>query len=176
MKVLRTAEKQIGSFFKGMPALPKQSKETLVQAMPWVALIFGVLQLVAAYWLVQAVRTFEALSYVTNSLAQYYSGTTVGLSVMDRSIMYVGVGLLVVDGVILLMAYPHLKKRARWGWDLLFIASLLNVVYAVVSAFMAQRGGPGSLFFGLIGSAVGFYLLFQIKDSYLGHSSSPKAV
>lgn len=176
MSALQTAEKQIGSFFKNMPALPKQSKEALVKAWPWIALVFGVLQLLAAYWLVQSARAVENLNQLTNALSQYYSGATVGLSAMDKSVIYLGVGILIIDGVILLMAYPHLKQRARRGWDLLFIASLINVVYAVISAFMAYRGGVGSLFFGVLSSAIGFYLLFQVREFYGSHASRSTSV
>jgi hypothetical protein len=72
--------------------------------------------------------------------------------------------------VILLMAYPHLVKRARRGWDLLFLGSLLNVVYSLVSVFIDGRGFSNFLL-SLVGSAIGFYLLFQIKDRYKTHTA-----
>lgn len=170
MGALQTAEKQLRGLFKGMPPLPKQSKDGLVKAWPIIAIVFGVLQVAAAYWLFQATRVVEAYNELVNSLSAYYTGSEVGLSSMDRTVMYLGVALLLVDGVILLMAYPHLQKRTRRGWDLLFLAALINAVYAVVSAFMAQRGGAGSLLFGLLSSAAGFYLLFQVKDHYAGRA------
>lgn len=173
MGVLQTAEKQIGSFFQGVPSLPKQSKDALVKAWPWIALVFGVLQVVAAYWLYRATQVVDAFNNLANSLSQYYTGTGVGLTAMDKTIMYLGVILLLVDGVILLMAYPALKRRERRGWDLLFLGALINLAYAVVSAFMdTARGGADSLIFGLISSAIGFYLLFQVRDAYTGRSTS----
>jgi hypothetical protein len=63
------------------------------------------------------------------------------------------------------MAYPALVKRERRGWDLLFLGSLLNVLYSVVTIFINGRG-MGSFLSGLIGSALAFYLLFQVREKY----------
>jgi len=172
MAFLQSAEKQVGGLFKGMPQMSKQSKESLVNAWPLIALVIGVLQLWAAWILWQAASWVDRLSDFANQIA-VYTGGHAGISSTDKTIMYLGIILLVVDAVILLMAYPQLKARARRGWDLLFLGSLIYAVYAVVTLFMARNGGVGSFIFNLLGSGVGFYLLFQVRELYKGGTPNP---
>lgn len=160
MTSLKSIETKLNDVFKGLPPLPNNGKESLVKAWPWIALIFGVLQLLAAYSLWRLASFVERL----NSWVTYYTATS-PLSATDKAIIYLGVVVLLVDAVILLMAYPHLKTRNRRGWDLLFLGALINVVYGVVQIFINDRG-IGSFIFSLLGSAIGFYLLFQVRDKY----------
>ncbi|MCE7936842.1 hypothetical protein DYH10_03615 [Candidatus Saccharibacteria bacterium CPR2] len=167
MSALKGLEDKLAEAFKGFPQLPKNAKEGLVNFFPWLALIFGVLQLVAAWSLWGLTRISSRWLDVTND---YYKAVTgrdygIGLSSTDKMIIYIGLIVLVVDAVILLMAYPHLKTRARRGWELLFLGSVINVVYSVVTIFIDGRG-IGSFLLSLIGSAVGFYLLYQVRDYY----------
>lgn len=165
MTALKQLESTIGGLFKGAPSLPESSKKSLVGAWPWIALIFGVLQLLAALGLWNLVRYVERISEVGSTLSLYYTGQSVGLSSFDKTVVYFAIAVLVVDAVILLKAYPELKKRTSRGWDLLFLGAFINAVYAVVSLFIDDRG-VGSFIFSVIGSAIGFYLLFQVKDKY----------
>lgn len=160
MTSLQTIESRLQKLFKDLPPLPANAKESLVKAWPWIALVFGILQLLAAYSLWRLTSFVERL----NSLITYYTAAS-PLSATDKMIIYLGVIVLLVDAVILLMAYPHLKTRSRRGWDLLFLGALINVAYGVVQIFISGRG-VGSFIFSLIGSAVGFYLLFQVQDKY----------
>lgn len=165
MTVVKQLEKTIEGVFKSAPPLPANAKTSLVTAWPWIALIFGILQLLAAFGLWGIVTTAER---VVNTYASIYSGQTL-LSGFDKLVIYLGIAVLVLDAVILLKAYPELKKQTRKGWDLLFLGSLVNLAYALVSLFINQRG-VGSFLFSLLGSAVGFYLLFQVRDRYKSHT------
>lgn len=165
MAALKKAEQSLQDVFKGLPPLPANAKESLAKAWPWLALVFGVLQLAAAWALWRLTQVTQALSDFANSLSVYYTGRTVGLSSLDKTLIYLGLAVLVVDAVILLMAYPELKKRTARGWDLLFLGALLNLLYAVLTIFIDGRG-MGSFIFSLLGSGVGFYLLFQVREKY----------
>lgn len=160
MTSLKSIETKLQDVFKGLPPLPNNAKESLVKAWPWIALVFGILQLLAAYSLWRLTSFVERL----NTLVTYYTAAS-PLSATDKMVIYLGVIVLLVDAVILLMAYPHLKTRNRRGWDLLFLGALINVAYGVVQIFISGRG-VGSFVFSLIGSTVGFYLLFQVQDKY----------
>lgn len=165
MSVVKQLETTIEGLFKSAPPMPENAKKSLVNAWPWIALVFGVLQLLVALGLWGIVSAAERAVNVANTYSMIYAGQTVSLSALDKTAIYLGLIVLVVDAVILLRAYPELKKRTRRGWDLLFLGSLLNLLYAVVSLFINQRG-VGSFVFSLLGSAVGFYLLFQVKSHY----------
>jgi Na+/melibiose symporter-like transporter len=155
-------------WFKAAPKLPENGKEGLAKAFPWIALIFGVLQLWAAWglWVV-----YDRADRVLDLFSVYYD---VGYTGMDRTMIFVGIAVLAIDAVILLMAWPKLSKRERGGWDLLYLGALLNLVYAVVSLFIDNRG-VGSFIFSLIGSAIGFWLLFQVREKFGGKPAAPKA-
>lgn len=165
MGILRQAEDKIGNIFKDAPALSPSSKETLVKVWPWLALIFGILQLSAAWGLWRLARWTSVFSDYANEFSRIYTGRTVGLEASDKFLIYLGIIILLVDAVILLMAFPELKKRARRGWELLFLGSLINVAYSVLTIFIHGRGF-GTFIFSLIGSVIGFYLLFQVRDKY----------
>lgn len=165
MAALDKAEDSLAKIFKDLPQLPDSSKEGLAKVWPWLALIGGVLQLFAALALWRLADWADRVTDVANSLSVYYTGYSVGPTGFEKSIIYLGVAVLLVDAVILLMAFPKLQKRLRSGWNLLFLASLLNVVYAVLQIFTFQRGF-GNFIFSLLGTAIGFYLLFQVREKF----------
>lgn len=165
MSALQKAEESLGKLFKDLPPLPDSSREGLAKVWPWLALIGGVLQLFAALALWRLASWADRVTDLANSLSVYYTGYTTGPTGLEKTVIYLGVVMLVVDAVILLMAFSKLRLRQRAGWNLLFLASLINLVYGVLQIFTFQRGF-GSFIFSLLGSAVVFYLLFQVKDKF----------
>lgn len=165
MSTLSQLEKQIGDLYKSAPALPADAKKSLVNAWPWIALVFGIIQILVAMGLWGTITAAERAINVANVYSAIYAGNVIDLTGLEKTVIYASIAVLVVDAVILLKAYPHLKKHAKRGWDLLFLGSLINVAYAVMSVFIDGRGVP-TLIFSLLGSAIGFYLLFQVKSSY----------
>jgi uncharacterized membrane protein YccC len=74
---------------------------------------------------------------------------------------------LAAQAALYIAAFSGLNERAKRGWDLLFYGALLNIAYAVVSLF-TDYDKVGHFLGALVGSAIGFYLLFQIREFYLG--------
>lgn len=175
MSLLKKAEDSLADIYKGAPKMSDSSQETVVKVWPWLALIGGALQLLSAFWLFSWARTADSWVNYANDVSVAFGGSPV---VDSRWSVWVwlAIAVLVVDGVILLLAYPKLVKRLKAGWDLLLLAGLINVAYAVVSLFLDGRGGIGSLVWSLLVSAVMFYLLFAVRGKYkgAGHSSAPK--
>ncbi len=176
MSALETIENKMATAFKDVPALPDSSKEALAKVWPWLALIGGVLQLLAALALYHLANYASRVIDLANSLSAYYSGQPVGPSSFDKTLIYLGVLMLVVDAVILLLAFPKLQKREKGGWNLLFLGALINLVYGVVQIFTYNRG-IGSFVGSLIGSLIAFYLLFQVREKFGGKkvSAGPSA-
>lgn len=128
-------------FVKKAPGLSGKVKEWLVKAIPWLALIFGIIAvpgllaafgfgaITAPFWILGGGRTVGYLVGVLTSLAQV---------------------------VMQLMAVSFLFKKAIKGWQLLYWGTLLGLV----SAIFHISG------FGIIMSAVSLYLLYQIKSYY----------
>lgn len=175
MSSLKQLETKLSPMFRGMPAMPNESKESLVKAWPWIALILGVIQLLLARGLWNLIHRANILSDYVNGYYQAITGRKVGLSGFDKSMLYLGMIVLLVDAVIYLMAFPKLQKRQRGGWDLVFMAAVVNLVYAVLSLFLNGQG-IGSFLGSLVASFVGFYLLFQVRDKYSsGSAPTPTA-
>lgn len=166
MELVHKAEKALEPLFSGLPSLPKDTKKGLAGIWPWLALIAGVLQLLAAWWLFDWARNADKWIDATNTFLRAYGADTINSGL--TAWVWIGIILLAIDGVILLLAYPKLKNGKKLGWDLLFLGALINLVYGVASLFIDGRGGLGSLLWALIGSALGFYLLFQVREHFGG--------
>ncbi len=166
MEMLSKLETMLAGVYKATPKLSGNAKKSIVNIWPWVALIFGILQLWAAYGLWHWGRDVNKVADVFNS----YLGTNT--IVHHLNIFYwISLVVLAFTGVLLLMAYPGLKAHAKSGWNLLFYSALLNGVYGIFSAFN-NYGGVGSLVIQLIVSAIVLYFLFQIRDQYGGAKSA----
>lgn len=161
MELVKKADKSLADVFKDAPKLPSNAKETLVKIWPFLALIFGILQLFVAWGLYDLTRS-------VNNIATYFGtvlDVSIGYSGRDKFFIYLGVAILVVEALIMLKAYPKLVKRRKAGWDLLFLGALLNVVYGMVNLFISGRG-IGDFLMSLLASVLGFYLLYQVKEKY----------
>ena len=165
MKVVNQADALIAPLFKSAPKLSDKAKDTLASWWPWIALIVGVIQLFDAWALWKLASATNALTDYANQVSRALTGKSAGISSFDKNMIYVGVVLIAVDAVILLMAFPKLQKRLKAGWDLLFLGALVNLAYAVFSIFINGRG-VGSFISSLIGSAIAFWLLYQVRDRF----------
>lgn len=171
MKQLEQVEKSLSGLFKDLPSIPKNSRDAIVNIMPWIALVFGVVQVLFAIGVWRLADVVDRTADLVNTYAAYYTVPAAHISAFDRSVIYLGAVVLLVEGIIGILAYKALAARQRRGWDLVFLAALINVLYAVLSIFINGRGF-GSFIMSLLGSAIGFYLLFQIKSAYTNKSAA----
>lgn len=125
-------------FYKQVPNLPDSIREVLVKIAPWLALIFGILGVIAG---------LGALGFSPVAL----------LGGVDASMIVLLTGVVsIVASILMLMAYPKLVKKQYKGWELLFWSEVVSVVSAVVTLSIGS----------VLGILIGFYLLFQIKSYY----------
>lgn len=139
--------KPLENMYKSAPALPVSAKELLVSFAPWVALIFGALTLLAG---VGGLGVFTVLS----PFAALYGGVGYSAFLIVSSI------IVVVEGVVMLLAFSPLKKRLMRGWNLMVWTEVLALLSSVVTLRV------GSIVGAVIGAAIAFYLLFQMKSYY----------
>jgi len=130
--------KWMEDLFKKLPNLPTGGREVLVKIAPWIALIFGILGIIAG---------IVALGF--SPLAM--------LGGLNSSFIVLLTGVVaIVSSVLMLMAYPKLAKKEYKGWVLLFYSEVVGVVSAILSLSIGS----------IIGVIIGFYLIFQIKSYY----------
>jgi hypothetical protein len=166
---LARLETKMADWFKS-PKMPAGAVKTISEWAPWLALIFGVLSLWAAWTLWHWAHAIDKVSDSLNSFCNSYAidaGACVSTGTRLSFWVWLGIIFLVVEGVLYLLAYPGLKARSKQGWNYLFYGALVNLVYAVVSLFTDYNGG-GHFIGALIGSAVAFWILFQIRGNYHG--------
>ena len=151
MDVLDTQAKQLSrpleDAYAKVPALPANIRELIVTIAPWLSLIFGVLMVLTG---IGGLGLFTALSPFT----ALYGGVGYSVFLMISSVV------IIVQGVLMLLAFSPLKKRALRGWNLLFWSEVLAVVSSVVSLRV------GSVVWAIVGAAIALYFLFQMKSYY----------
>lgn len=125
------------------PSIPENIKEIIVKFSPWLALIFFVLSLPAILFALGIGTIFTPFSYL--------GGLRVGMSYTIGMIFTAAV--LVIEAI----AIPGLFKRKISAWKLLFYASLLSGIQALISF---NLGGL------IIGTGLSLYILFQVRSYY----------
>ncbi|HVZ59009.1 MAG TPA: hypothetical protein VG935_04640 [Patescibacteria group bacterium] len=126
-------------WFKKAPDLPLNIKQVLVNITPWIALIFGVLGIVAGLGEI-GVSPLALFGGIHNSVLVLIAGV-----------------LAVIASVFLLLAYPKTKALKAAGWRYLFWSAAISVLATLIT---------GSIIGAIIGGLIKFYLLFQIKSYY----------
>lgn len=142
--------------------LPKAAREWIVKVSPWLALIGGVLSLWASWSFWRAGHYVNQWVDWANTLSAAYGGervTHLGL------MWYVSLIVLLVQAVLMLLAFPGLRDRKKVGWNLVFYSSLVSIVVGVVQLFVSGYGF-GNLIGTLIGAAIGMFILFQVRSYY----------
>ena len=167
-------EKYLHGLYKNAPALPRNVRDSLAKATPWLALIYGILQILGAFAL-------AGILSQANRIEQAYDrafGTTANIPVLSSAeeiLIYIGIGLLFIQAVLLLLSVPRLMRFEYKGWGHLFLVFLINVLYAVTALFISDRS-ISSFLWNILVCVIGFYLLFQIrghfehKDSHTSHN------
>lgn len=168
--LLQRSEDLLEPVYKGLPPLSKGAKDWFVKVWPILALILGIIQLLLAWSLWHTGHLVSnAVNYLNQVSRLYGNGTTV----QNLGFFYwLALVVLIINGVILLIAYPGLKARKKTGWDMLFLAGIVNVIYGLSLAFDSNYGGIGQFIGAIIGSAIAFYLLFQVRSYYKGAGAS----
>ena len=130
-------------FGQKAPALPDNIKEFIVKYGPYISLVLIVLSL-------PAILLAFGLTGITAPFS-YLGGIRYGLTFSLSALLSLGVIVLEV------MALPGLFKRRLSAWRLMYYSSLVSALQALLAV---NLGGL------IIGAALSFYFLFQIKSLY----------
>jgi len=125
------------------PALPENIKEFIVKYGPYISLIMLVL-------MAPAIIGVLGLSTVAMPFA-YMGRIRSGFNFSISTIFIMGQVALQV------IALPGLFKRAKSAWRLMFYATLVGLVYSLLSYTIIN---------GLVSALISLYILFQIRPLY----------
>jgi hypothetical protein len=148
-KLVKPLEEQ----FSKLPPLPVGVREFMVTVAPWLALVLGVLAVLA---FATAILGMGVLS----GLAPYYAQMGYGVGGLFWIPLVVGLA----EGVLWLLAFQPLRKHSVKGWDLMFWVFVLGLVGSLLSSglYFSTFG----IVWAIIWLAIELYLLFQIKSYY----------
>ena len=153
-------------FVKKAPALPDSVKKWIVEYIPYINLFFGVIMLFLAFNLYHwATRVNQVVDYV-NQFARAYGVQEQATSKLTVWV-WVSLILLVIEALLYVFSYSGLKSKNKSGWNLVFYALIINAVYGIFTLFIDNYGGITNAFGYVLGTAIGFYFLFQIRSYYL---------
>lgn len=138
-----TVVKAVEDVYAKAPPLPKGARDFLYSVTPWISLIFGILTVLGSL-------SAFGLSAVFSPFASMGGGAGFAAGLMIAS------ALGIIQGVLMVAAFPGLRKGALKGWTLLFWAEVLGIVASAVLISVT----------GAVGGLIVLYLLFQIKSYY----------
>jgi hypothetical protein len=164
MSAISNLETSLAKLYKGAPKLPKNGQKGLVKYLPWISLVIGILSLYSAWALWHWAHVANALVNYANTINQLYGGSTVTVQRMSVGI-WLAFFVMLVEAILLLVAVSGLRTQKKSSWNLLFYISLINILYGFILIF-TDYGSISSFIFSLIGSAIGLYFLFQIREYY----------
>lgn len=154
-------------FGKGAPyQMSAKAKQALADATWIIVLIIGIMQAWTALVLWGIGHTTTAVVTYSN-----YTSVTYGngaIAAQPGFFFYIAFLAVLVDAGLLLLAVPSLKDHGKHGWDLVYYALLLDVIYSFLRAFSNIGGGFGQFVVLLFFSAVAAYFLFQIRGIFVG--------
>ncbi len=156
-KKMVALEAWMAPLFAKSPHLPDTARQSLVKIAPWLALIFGVLGLFA-------ILSAGALTSVSGMIAVGFIGAGFAPLMLFISLI-VGALACILD----LLAYKPLLQRKKMGWNFLFYGVVLTTCTSILGIFLGS-----SVIGNLLGSLIGFWLLFEVRDLYLP-AGSPAA-
>lgn len=136
--------RSVAALFAPLPNAPKGFISFLVKIAPYMVLIGGVLTLLGSPLL----GILSVVSFIT-----FNPFIVAGMVMMTV--------FSVLSAVILFMAYEPLLKRKHDGWMLLFWSSMFSFAQTLLQILLGRNNG-----FGLIGVAIGFYIVFQMHNWY----------
>ena len=147
MNSLNGLRKFLDKYFVKLPAFPKGLNDFIVSVSPWLALVFGVLAVIAG------VSAFGALSFMS-PFAAFAGVSGYAITAILSAIV------LLAQGVIELLAFSPLKARKVKGWNLMFYGLILSVASSIIALNVY------TVLNALVGALIGYYILYQIKSHY----------
>lgn len=130
-------------FLDKAPKMPADIQKLIVQYGPYLILIGTVISAVGL------LSAFGVMSYVSplRSMTGAYAGG------MYQVYMIMSVITVVLNA----LALPGLFKRSMQGWTYMFYNTIVGTVLSIITM---------NIFGLIIGSGLGFYVLYQVKNHY----------
>jgi len=141
---------------KDVPHLPKGLTKWLAENSWWLTIVGVVFSVFGVFGILAAMTAGSALLVVVGAPALG------GMFFVSSVVSLVGIGISVVAEVMAITPLKAMKKR---GWDLMFFVLLVSVVMGLLGSLLTAN--VGGILFGLIGAAIGAYVLLEFKQYFV---------
>ena len=128
-------------FGEKAPKMPVGLKDFIVKVAPWLSIIGLVFSLPAILVLI------GISSFIPAGYGMYLGNSTVVVIFAIASV------------VLYASAIPGLFKKTIAGWNFIFYATAINLIWSLVTGDIVNL---------IIGALIGFWILFQIRSYYTG--------
>lgn len=173
METIESLEKQLADINKGLPKLPAGLTKWLAD-YGWLLTLIGVV--LGALGLLALIPVALVAFGLSTAVGVGYGISGYGFNPLVSSLAWLSILLSLINLILIIvieaMAISPLKAKQHRGWQLIFLASLVSFVFSVASDLIAME--LGSLVFGLLVYAIGFYVLFQLRPHFLPHTARDK--
>jgi hypothetical protein len=132
-------------------ALPKDAKELIVKVSPYVIIICAILTLPIIFAALGLSAILAPFAIMGISGYGHVWGFSSIISLITSIVAF----------ILEIMAVSGLFNRTKKSWRLVFYASIISFIGSILS-----MTGINSIFSGIIGAIVGWYILFQVRDLY----------
>jgi len=160
LKMAHGWEKQLADFFAKFPHVPESGRKVIVQILPWLALVFGILGIIAAVagGLIMSILSIPAL----------LTGNIGGL------VMFTAVIVSLTAAILEVLAFKPLQTGMKKGWNFLYYALLLGIISTLISILGNTVNGSvygmtvivPTLISGAIGFIIGGWILFEVRGHF----------
>ena len=133
-------------FGKQAPQIPENIKEIIVKIAPYLAIV-GILFAIPALLLLLGLGSIATVVSPMGGVSSLAAVPTMWLSTL----------LLIPVIVLEALAIPGLFAKTKAGWRYSYWSQLVSVISSLIAFNIL-----GAIF----GAAIGFYILFQIKNHY----------
>lgn len=172
MGLVHTLENTVAGWLKPVPHLPKGAQKWIAENVWWIVLIGVVL---SAIGLLISLAAFLGALALVGSYGAVYGGVVASSYVGGGWVLSGILSLVFTVALIALLAtaISPLKAMKKKGWTTLFLITLLDAVYVVLSAVLSLNviGFIFGIIFGAIGLAIASYLLFEIRSHFVAVKS-----
>lgn len=171
MDTVKSLEKQLLEVNKGLPKLPAGLTKWLADN-GWLLVLIGIVFSITALVMVVPLMLIAFGISTTVGVGNMMSGY--GFTPLIGSLAWLSTSLSFVNFLIIIVleakAVTPLKNKLIRGWQLIFIASLINLAFSVFTNIVT--GSLSSLILGLIVYAFGFYVLAQLHPHFVPHAAT----
>ena len=156
MQYVDSVSSTVAKWMKDVPHLPKGFTKWLAENSWWLTIVGVVFSVIGAFGLLAAMTAGSALMVVVGAPALG------GMFFISTLISLIGIGVSVVAEVMAITPLKAMKKR---GWDLMFFVLLVSVAMGLLGSLLSAN--VGGILFGLIGAAIGAYVLLELKHYFV---------